>query len=102
MASDSSPGRVGSPPDFAFAFNDKNFSDRILRIEIVSDNFGTENVAEDEFDAVDEVGGHRKRRREEIKNDQGKKINPQFQIYVCIKALILLCLIYKALIIMCY
>ncbi|KAL1830210.1 hypothetical protein ACET3Z_008622 [Daucus carota] len=70
MASDSSPGRVGSPPDFAFAFNDKNFSDRILRIEIVSDNFGTENVAEDEFDAVDEVGGHRKRRREEIKNDQ--------------------------------
>ncbi|WOG90390.1 hypothetical protein DCAR_0209634 [Daucus carota subsp. sativus] len=70
MASDSSPGRVGSPPDFAFAFNDKNFSDRILRIEIVADNFGTENVAEDEFDAVDEVGGHRKRRREEIKNDQ--------------------------------
>lgn len=27
----------GRDPDFGFAFNDPNFSDRVLRIEIVSD-----------------------------------------------------------------
>lgn len=88
MASDLSPGRVKDSPDFAFAFNDKNFSDRVLRIEIVADFFA-EKIADDDDDDIDEfdeMGGHRKRRREDVKDENGKKINPNFLcVYVCIK-----------------
>ncbi|KAL0464871.1 UNVERIFIED_CONTAM: BTB/POZ domain-containing protein POB1 [Sesamum latifolium] len=38
MDSDSSSSpTAGGDPDFGFAFNDSNFSDRVLRIEIVAD-----------------------------------------------------------------
>lgn len=71
MASDLSPGRVKDSPDFAFAFNDKNFSDRVLRIEIVAGFFAAKIADDDidDFDEFDELGGNRKRRREDVKNE---------------------------------
>ncbi|CAA2934275.1 BTB POZ domain-containing POB1-like isoform X2 [Olea europaea subsp. europaea] len=41
MDSDNSSPTASPNPDFAFAFNDSNFSDRVLRIEIVSDSLET-------------------------------------------------------------
>ncbi|XP_073045065.1 BTB/POZ domain-containing protein POB1-like isoform X1 [Primulina eburnea] len=41
----SSPTR-GPDPDFGFAFNDSNFSDRLLRIEIVSDSRAESEVCQ--------------------------------------------------------
>lgn len=38
----SSSPSASRDPDFGFAFNDSNFSDRILRIEIVSDSDSAE------------------------------------------------------------
>lgn len=75
MASDLSPGRVKDSPDFAFAFNDKNFSDRVLRIEIVAGFFAAKIADDDidDFDEFDELGGNRKRRREDVKNENGNK-----------------------------
>lgn len=89
MASDFSSGRVKALSDFGFAFNDKNFSDRVLRIEIVSDDFYTMKVFP-EFDAVSELCGNRKRRREDIKIHNGKKNGPilcyyyAFFMWVCV------------------
>lgn len=68
MASDFSTGRVKVSPDFGFAFNDKNFSDRVLRIEIVADIGDMKLVAHD-FNSIDELVGNRKRRREDIRNE---------------------------------
>jgi len=71
MDPDFSPG--GGGPSFEFAFNEVNFSDRELRIEV---------VAGDE-DALGSSGGgaggggladwarHRKRRREELLKEKG-------------------------------
>ncbi|XP_022898020.1 BTB/POZ domain-containing protein POB1-like isoform X2 [Olea europaea var. sylvestris] len=42
MDSDNSSPTRSPNPDFAFAFNDSNFSDRVLRIEIVSDSLETQ------------------------------------------------------------
>lgn len=53
---DSSPGA-----DFGFAFNDSNFSDRLLRIEILGD--GDEGCCT----SMADWARHRKRRREENK-----------------------------------
>ncbi|GFZ01302.1 POZ/BTB containin G-protein 1 [Actinidia rufa] len=62
--------RSGSDSDFAFAFNDRNFSDRVLRIEIIpvsaqeskSDPEGCSSIA-------DWVSNRKRRRREENKKD---------------------------------
>ncbi|CAI0444653.1 unnamed protein product [Linum tenue] len=59
----------GADSDFGFAFNDQNFSDRILNLEIIPD------VPESKIDGGDGCGTltewarDRKRRREEIKKD---------------------------------
>uniref|UniRef100_A0A6V7QVN4 BTB domain-containing protein n=1 Tax=Ananas comosus var. bracteatus TaxID=296719 RepID=A0A6V7QVN4_ANACO len=66
-------------PSFEFAFNSSNFSDRVLRIEIVP------GPPEIQSDAVGGGGasssfswaGHRKRRREEIK----KETAAEFKVY---------------------
>ncbi|XP_023640061.1 BTB/POZ domain-containing protein At2g46260 isoform X2 [Capsella rubella] len=69
---DSTFSRHGSSPegDFGFAFNDSNFSDRLLRIEILggpsdsrSDGEGCTSIAD--------WARHRKRRREDNKKDNG-------------------------------
>ncbi|XP_019160609.1 PREDICTED: BTB/POZ domain-containing protein POB1-like isoform X2 [Ipomoea nil] len=68
MDSDSSPADhhgSGSESDFAFAFNDSNFSDRILRIEVLPDLPDSKSDGEGCSSIVD-WARKRKRRREEI------------------------------------
>ncbi|KAK2966468.1 hypothetical protein RJ640_018997 [Escallonia rubra] len=54
--------------DFGFAFDDINFSDRVLKIEIVPDLPDTESGGEG-FNSIAEWDRNRKRRREDIKKD---------------------------------
>ncbi|WRX09520.1 BTB/POZ domain - like 8 [Theobroma cacao] len=68
MDSDFARGASGSDGDFGFAFNDSNFSDRLLRIEIMGgppechpDGEGCTSIAD--------WARHRKRRREDIKKE---------------------------------
>ncbi|CAL5397642.1 unnamed protein product [Camellia sinensis] len=68
MDSDYSPngGRDG---DFGFAFNDSNFSDRVLRVEIMADSPETQLDGEGCHSLAD-WARHRKRRREDVKKDK--------------------------------
>lgn len=68
----SSDGRSASSSDsdFAFAFNDSNFSDRVLRIEIIPDLPDTKSDAEGGTSIAD-WARNRKRRREEIRREGG-------------------------------
>lgn len=72
MDSDFSPGggtiASSSDSDFAFAFNDSNFSDRILRIEIMPDVSDSKSDGEGIY-SISEWDRNRKRRREDIKKD---------------------------------
>ncbi|KAD5317047.1 hypothetical protein E3N88_16993 [Mikania micrantha] len=54
--------------DFGFAFNDSNFSDRILRIEIISESSETRTDGEGCTSLAD-WARNRKRRREDIKRE---------------------------------
>ncbi|XP_030454066.2 BTB/POZ domain-containing protein POB1-like isoform X2 [Syzygium oleosum] len=63
-----SPGPPQSDSDFAFAFNDSNFSDRILRIEIVPDLPDFKSDGEG-CTSIADWARNRKRRREEIRKD---------------------------------
>lgn len=70
---------LSSESDFAFAFNDSNFSDRLLRIEVMPD------FPDSKSDAEGCVGGsignwarNRKRRRQDIRKDAGKPA-----LYIC-------------------
>ncbi|KAI9109836.1 hypothetical protein K1719_018877 [Acacia pycnantha] len=68
MDSDYASGASPSDADFGFAFNDSNFSDRILRIEIMADPV----VACTDCDGcanITDWAHHRKRRREDAKKD---------------------------------
>ncbi|KAK2664206.1 hypothetical protein Ddye_002780 [Dipteronia dyeriana] len=66
MDSDFSPGGLDS--DFGFAFNDSNFSDRVLRIEVVSDLPETKSDGEG-CSTIADWARNRKRRREDIKKE---------------------------------
>ncbi|TYJ21102.1 hypothetical protein E1A91_A08G041500v1 [Gossypium mustelinum] len=58
----------GSDGDFGFAFNDSNFSDRLLRIEIM----GVPSVCHpngEDCTGISDWDHHRKRRREDIKKE---------------------------------
>jgi hypothetical protein len=81
MGSDLSTGGLacrsgsGSDSDFAFAFNDSNFSDRVLRIEIIPDLDLAETKSDGEGGTCIAVWArNRKRRRDEIKKDTGKRV----------------------------
>lgn len=67
-------GESGCPnkevQDFAFAFNDRNFSDRVLLIEIVPDSPGAKLDVVG-CSTVSDWARNRKRRRAEIKRDSG-------------------------------
>ncbi|KAF5731770.1 putative atpob1 [Tripterygium wilfordii] len=65
MDSDFAPGSSG---DFGFAFNDSNFSDRLLRIEIMGDAPESRTDGEGCTSIADWVR-HRKRRREDIRKE---------------------------------
>lgn len=69
MDSDFSSGLPDS--DFGFAFNDSNFSDRVLRIEIIPDLPDSKSDG-DACSSIADWARNRKRRREEIKKDTGR------------------------------
>lgn len=70
MDSDYSRGASSSDSDFRFAFNDSNFSDRILRIEIMGDPVEARPDSEG-CTSIADWARHRKRRREDIKKENG-------------------------------
>lgn len=62
-------GQPMGPPNFAFAFNDSNFSDRVLRIEIMA---GPATMkADDGTTTIADWDRNRKRRRADAKKDAG-------------------------------
>ncbi|XP_057743141.1 BTB/POZ domain-containing protein POB1-like [Arachis stenosperma] len=61
-------GDAASEADFGFAFNDSNFSDRILRIEIMDDPVDARTDS-DACATIADWARHRKRRREDIKKE---------------------------------
>lgn len=73
-----------SESDFGFAFNDSNFSDRVLRIEIVPDLPESKSDGDDCISIAD-WARNRKRRREDIKKDNGVDVfvQPEDQILTC-------------------
>jgi len=66
MESDYSP-TASRDADFAFAFNDSNFSDRVLRIEIMADSPDVPSDGGDGCQSLADWARHRKRRREDNK-----------------------------------
>lgn len=69
---DSGTSPTVSDADFAFAFNDSNFSDRILRIEIISDLPETKSDGDGCCPTtLADWARNRKRRREDIKKEPG-------------------------------
>ena len=56
--------------NFGFAFNDNNFSDRVLRIEIMAEPSDAKCDGDGCCSLLD-WARHRKRRREDLKKDQG-------------------------------
>jgi hypothetical protein len=73
---DSNFSRHGSSSegDFGFAFNDSNFSDRLLRIEILGGPSDSRSDAEG-CTSIADWARHRKRRREDNKKDNGVAIS---------------------------
>ncbi|CAE6078863.1 unnamed protein product [Arabidopsis arenosa] len=59
-----------SDGDFGFAFNDSNFSDRLLRIEIMGGPSDSRSEVEG-CTSIADWARHRKRRREDIKKESG-------------------------------
>lgn len=70
MESVYSRGASSSDGDFGFAFNDINFSDRLLRIEIMGESPDDRSDGEG-CTSIADWARHRKRRREDIKKDNG-------------------------------
>lgn len=70
--------------DFGFAFNDSNFSDRTLQIEIISESPETRSDGEG-CQSLADWARNRKRRREDIKKETAVDINvgPEEQIVNC-------------------
>lgn len=73
MDPDFSPASGG--PSFEFAFNSVNFSDRVLRIEIVAgdDALGAKGATGEGCSSLADWACHRKRRREELRRDKGER-----------------------------
>ncbi|MCD9639543.1 hypothetical protein HAX54_024126 [Datura stramonium] len=77
MDFDFSPGYgLGTESDFGFAFNDSNFSDRILVVEIVPDSPDSKSNG-DGCSSVVDWARKRKRRREEIKKENDADVHMQ-------------------------
>ena len=67
--------RASGGPSFEFAFNSVNFSDRVLRIEIVAgdDALGAKGAAGEGCSSLADWARHRKRRREELRRGKGER-----------------------------
>ena len=70
MDPDFSPGDGG--PSFEFAFNSVNFSDRVLRIEVVASDDAPGSCHDVAGGSLADWARHRKRRREELAKEKGK------------------------------
>jgi len=82
MESEWSRGGSTSDADFAFAFNDSNFSDRVLRIEIMPDPVDARPDS-DGCTTIADWARHRKRRREDIKKDNGPlSVTPSIYLFL--------------------
>lgn len=81
MDSDISRSASSSDGDFGFAFNDSNFSDRLLRIEIMGDPPESRSDGEG-CTSIADWARHRKRRREDIKKENALDLSacPEEQI----------------------
>lgn len=77
MDSDDNSSPTGSrDPDFGFAFNDSNFSDRLLRIEITADPTEARPESEACQTLADWAARKSKRRRGDImKRGNGETVN---------------------------
>ncbi|KAJ9188268.1 hypothetical protein P3X46_003640 [Hevea brasiliensis] len=69
-----SRGASSSDGDFGFAFNDVNFSDRLLRIEIMSESPDNRSFGEG-CTSIADWARHRKRRREDVKKDNAVEVS---------------------------
>ena len=80
MDPDFSRAGGGGGPSYEFAFNSVNFSDRVLRIEIVAggdDAPGARGGAAGEgCSSIADWARHRKRRREELRREKGELLAP--------------------------
>lgn len=75
VAGGSGGGGVPSDRDFAFAFNNNNFSDRVLRIEIVEGGPSENKADGDACLSIADWASNRKRRREDgVKKEAGRLI----------------------------
>lgn len=70
MEPDFSRSSGGGGPNFEFAFNSVNFSDRVLRIEIVADSPEIK-ACSGGCSSLADWARQRKRRREELKKEKG-------------------------------
>ncbi|XP_015056154.1 BTB/POZ domain-containing protein POB1-like isoform X4 [Solanum pennellii] len=79
-----SPTHTGEP-DFAFAFDDVNFSDRILRIEILGDSIAGGSSSNGGCSSLADWARNRKRRREDFRKENALDITacPEDQIICC-------------------
>ncbi|KAK9668357.1 hypothetical protein RND81_13G054700 [Saponaria officinalis] len=68
-------------PDFAFAFDDSNFSDRILRVEIIPDLPDFKSDGQD-CSSIADWARNRKRRREDFKKENGVCIDVQSDVHI--------------------
>ncbi|WCJ22365.1 BTB/POZ/Kelch-associated protein [Euphorbia peplus] len=69
-----SRGHSSTDGDFGFAFNDSNFSDRVLRIEIMGDLPDNRSDGEG-CTSIADWARYRKRRREDIKKDNVAEVS---------------------------
>ncbi|KAL3499274.1 hypothetical protein ACH5RR_038367 [Cinchona calisaya] len=94
MDSDISPGGVADRPtgsrnglssdsDFAFAFNDSNFSDRVLRIVIVPDLTDSDSDSDGRTTVADSVHNRKRRREDNIKENVADVMQREEQILNC-------------------
>ncbi|XP_039011556.1 BTB/POZ domain-containing protein At2g46260-like [Hibiscus syriacus] len=86
MFSDSFPGEPSGSDDaemdFGFAFNESNFSDRVLRIEVVPDLPEAKSIGNCCSSIVD-WARNRKRRREDFKKEIDVAVQREGQILNC-------------------
>ncbi|GMH00450.1 hypothetical protein Nepgr_002289 [Nepenthes gracilis] len=70
---DADPDRLQDEGNFGFAFNDSNFSDRMLRIEILAGSSDSKSDCEG-CSSLADWARNRKRRREDLKKESGADV----------------------------
>ncbi|GJN19512.1 hypothetical protein PR202_gb06795 [Eleusine coracana subsp. coracana] len=84
MDPDFSPG--GGGPSFEFAFNEVNFSDRELRIEVVAGDDTPGSSGDGGGGGLADWARHRKRRREELRKEKAESATQMLDQTICNEA----------------